>query len=62
MTILIINIFAGFSLTLGLSLREREQFSIRSRSSSAVRAADRLLMILPLLGGEDRGEGGRQTL
>ena len=62
MTILIINIFAGFSFAPAPGLSERKQFSIRSRGSSAVRFADRLAVILPLLGGEGRGEGGRRTL
>ena len=62
MTMLIMNLFAGFSLALALSLRKRKQFLIGLRSSRAARFADRLAVILPLLGGEGRGEGGRQTL
>jgi hypothetical protein len=52
------DIFACFSLT----LREREQFSINSRSSSAARLADRLATILPLPGAEGWGEGECETI
>jgi hypothetical protein len=62
MTLLIINIFACFSLTLTPSLREGELLSFDLRSSVAARFADRLATIHPLLGGEGRVEGGPLTV
>ena len=45
------------SLTLTLSLREKEQLSSFCENSNRASFANRLTMILPLPGGEGRGEG-----
>jgi hypothetical protein len=50
MTTLAANLFACFPLTLTLSLREREQFSIDLQNSNEARFACRLATILPLPG------------
>ena len=55
MTKLTGNLFAQFPLTLTLSLREREQHTIRVRSFNEARFADRLTIIHPLPGGEGWG-------
>ena len=51
-----------FPLTLTLSLREREQHSVRLESYERVGFADRLAAILPLTKGEGRGEGEQDSL
>jgi len=59
--------FTAFPLTLTLSLREREQqlpaslTSIIRLANPALRFAKRLDTILPLPGGEGRGEGEHST-
>ena len=62
MTKLTGNLFAQFPLTLTLSLREREQHTIRVRSFNEARFADRLTIIHPLPGGEGWGEGERKVI
>lgn len=57
MTTLTVIFFVCFPFTLAISRGEREQFSIGLPGFTDTRFADRLATILPLPGGEGRGEG-----
>jgi len=56
------NARAQFPLTPALSLEEREQSSPRWGMTNGLGPVDELAGILPLLGGEGRGEGKRRAV